>query len=121
MLKRGEGNSRMKDFLDIWLLSRQFPFRGETLSLAVRKTSERRDTPVRADTVCLTEAFAADHERQQAWQALLDVSGITGVPGRFTTALEGIASFAGPLLDAVASSRLFTDAWTPSGPWRPVE
>jgi hypothetical protein len=38
MVKLGILNSRMKDFFDIWLLSRQFEFNGLTLSDAIQKT-----------------------------------------------------------------------------------
>ena len=38
MVKLGILNSRMKDFFDIWLLSRHFEFNGQTLSNAIRET-----------------------------------------------------------------------------------
>jgi len=44
MLKLRGLNSRMKDFYDIWLLSRQFGFDGKTLSEAIRLTLEQRGT-----------------------------------------------------------------------------
>ncbi len=44
MLKLGELNSRMKDFYDIWMLTRQFTFDHEQLCLAISKTLQRRDT-----------------------------------------------------------------------------
>lgn len=40
----GALNSRMKDFYDIWLLSRQFDFNGPALAEAIRLTFERRGT-----------------------------------------------------------------------------
>jgi predicted nucleotidyltransferase component of viral defense system len=46
MVKLGELNSRMKDFYDIWLLSRQFNFAGNSLAEAIRLTFERRGTVV---------------------------------------------------------------------------
>lgn len=36
IVKLGTLNSRMKDFYDIWLLSRQFDFDGEILAAAIR-------------------------------------------------------------------------------------
>ncbi len=44
MVKLRELNSRMKDFYDIWLLSRQFDFAGERLAEAIRLTFNRRGT-----------------------------------------------------------------------------
>ncbi|MDZ7670086.1 MAG: nucleotidyl transferase AbiEii/AbiGii toxin family protein [Gammaproteobacteria bacterium] len=44
MVALGALNSRMKDFYDIWLLSRHFDFGLATLSRAIRATFERRNT-----------------------------------------------------------------------------
>jgi len=44
MVKLGVLNSRMKDFYDIWLLSRQFDFDGAKLTEAIRLTFEQRYT-----------------------------------------------------------------------------
>jgi predicted nucleotidyltransferase component of viral defense system len=44
MLSRGELNSRMKDFYDVWLLSEQFDFDGAKLTEAIRRTLEHRGT-----------------------------------------------------------------------------
>lgn len=40
----GLTNSRMKDYYDIWLLSEQFSFEGETLKAAIVATFKRRQT-----------------------------------------------------------------------------
>jgi len=46
MVKLGIVNSRMKDFYDIWVLSRQFDFDGHVLAMAIRKTFENRRTDI---------------------------------------------------------------------------
>ncbi len=43
MVNLGLLNSRMKDFYDIWLLSRQFDFNGPELAEAISLTFARRD------------------------------------------------------------------------------
>lgn len=118
MVKRGEITSRTKDFLDIWLLSRQYEFSGEVLAEAIQTTFENRDTPIRPDPVCLTEEFAATQERQEAWQALLATSRITDAPGDFPDIVEVIRAFLKPVLGAIASSRPFVAHWVPPGPWQ---
>ena len=60
MVKLGVLNSRMKDFYDIWLLSRQFDFAGAKLAEAIRLTFERRETAVPAKV----EAFENVHRCQ---------------------------------------------------------
>jgi len=44
MIKLGSLNSRIKDFYDIWLLSRQFEFDPATLTEAIRLTLNQRGT-----------------------------------------------------------------------------
>lgn len=46
MVLLGEANSRMKDFYDLWFLSRNFEFDGEILVSAIRATFGRRKTPL---------------------------------------------------------------------------
>jgi hypothetical protein len=44
MVHLGSLNSRMKDFYDIWRMSRQFDFQGKTLQEAMQRTFNNRDT-----------------------------------------------------------------------------
>ena len=46
MVKLGVANSRMKDYYDIWALSREFDFDGAQLSDAIRATFRRRKTAI---------------------------------------------------------------------------
>ncbi len=56
----GMANSRVKDYYDLVLVSRMFGFELCTLAEAVRRTFERRGTPVPASTpIGLTDGFAA--------------------------------------------------------------
>lgn len=45
----GRVNSRMKDFYDIWILSRSFDFDDDRLARAITATFERRETPIPED------------------------------------------------------------------------
>lgn len=44
MVTLGMANSRMKDFFDLWILCRDFPFSGKALTQAIRATFQRRKT-----------------------------------------------------------------------------
>jgi predicted nucleotidyltransferase component of viral defense system len=46
MVALGRANSRMKDFYDIWLLSRTYEFEGDALARAIAATFTRRKTPI---------------------------------------------------------------------------
>ncbi len=57
----GRDNTRMKDFHDIWILSRAFTFTNDRLARAIAATFARRGTPIpTAPPDALTPAFAAD-------------------------------------------------------------
>lgn len=49
MVALGRANSRMKDFYDIWSLSRQHAFEGDRLARAVAATFARRNTAIPAE------------------------------------------------------------------------
>lgn len=65
-------NTRMKDFYDIWLLSKNLEFNGQILAQAIKATFERRSTPLPNTTpTALTSAFSQDENKQRQWKAFL--------------------------------------------------
>jgi predicted nucleotidyltransferase component of viral defense system len=72
MVVLGLANSRMKDFHDLWILSRMHTFTGDRLSRAIAATFVRRQTeiPVVAPEA-LTSAFAEDLAKRQQWTAFI--------------------------------------------------
>ncbi len=48
MVKLGMSNSRMKDFYDVYVLARDFEFDGAVLQTSIRRTFEKRETPLSA-------------------------------------------------------------------------
>ena len=72
MVVLGLANSRMKDYYDIWLLSRSYKFDGERLSRAIAATFERRGTAIpEVAPDALTPAFAADVTKQRQWSVFV--------------------------------------------------
>ena len=70
MVMLGLANTRMKDFYDIWMLSRSYDFDGERLSRAIAATFERRGTAIPGDLPdALTTAFSTDATKQRQWEA----------------------------------------------------
>lgn len=58
MVEKGIANSRMKDYVDIWLLSKEFDFSGQSLSAAIKATFASRGTAVPSEVpIALTDAF----------------------------------------------------------------
>lgn len=70
MVMLGLANSRMKDFYDVWILSRSYNFDKERLSRAIAATFERRGTAVPFDEPeALTQTFATDAGKKGQWAA----------------------------------------------------
>ena len=70
MVALGLANSRMKDYYDIWMLSRSYVFSAERLSCAIAATFERRGTAIPEDLPdALTTAFCTYAIKQRQWEA----------------------------------------------------
>ena len=118
MLQLGLRNSRMKDFFDLWLISRTFTFDGVVLSEAVRRTTERRQTIVDDVPVCFTDEFVEDPSKQNQWKAFLRQGRLSEAPDNFTDAMAILRPFLQPLVTAVRSNSGFAMRWPAGGPWR---
>lgn len=65
-------NTRIKDFYDIWSLSRMREFDGRVLAAAISATFMRRTTPLpQGAPLALTGDFSEDQAKQSLWQAFL--------------------------------------------------
>jgi predicted nucleotidyltransferase component of viral defense system len=72
MVMLGLANSRMKDYYDIWMLSRSYDFDAERLSCAIAATFARRGTAIPEEVPdALTAAFATDATKQRQWAAFV--------------------------------------------------
>jgi len=68
MVRFGRANTRMKDFYDVWRISRTVRLEGEDLTEALRATFERRQTPLPQEMpVALTDTFAEVEGKQRQW------------------------------------------------------
>ena len=117
MVLRGLLNSRMRDFFDVWVLSRQFHFEGGVLAAAVRETFERRDLEVDPRAVALTDEFATDGTKAAQWRGFLRKGRLEGAPSDLAEVVAGIAGFLGPVARALHERRTFTVRWDAPGPW----
>lgn len=95
MVFLGRANSRMKDFYDIWVLSRSHEFADDALARAIRATFDRRTTEVPLDVPdCLTPAFAGDPAKQQQWSAF--VADVAMQPGSLADVVIDLQKFLMP-------------------------
>ena len=62
----------MKDFFDVWVLSKSHDFEAERLRSAIAATFKRRGTEIPIDPPdALTSAFAEDVAKQVQWRAFI--------------------------------------------------
>jgi hypothetical protein len=117
MLQRGTLNSRMKDFFDIWALSRSRAFDGPVLSRAIRATCEQRRAIVVVSPDALKPDALADPQKAVQWTAFRRRLAATDAPETFAEVGGRVAGFLRPAIEAVAAGRSLERTWPPGGPW----
>jgi hypothetical protein len=118
MTKLGELNSRMKDFFDIWLLSRQFDFHGETLRSAIERTFAHRQSAIVVDATALSDDFASLPGKQQQWEAFVSRSRIAEAPTNLAEVIRDLQAFLRPVVEAAAAGLPFSAGWQPQAGWK---
>ena len=111
----GEVNSRMKDFFDIWGLSRQFDFNGARLAEAIRLTFRQRGTELPAEITAFSKEFI--ELKQVQWIAFHKRLNQEHVPNSFSEIVGGVELFLAPIAKAILANSKLPETWTASGPW----
>ena len=96
-------NSRMKDYFDLWALSRLYSFEGPTLVSAIKATFARRNMMIESHPAGLRDEFA--EEKSVQWTAFIHRSRLATAPTRFAEIILAVRNFAHPLLSAATSGR----------------
>ena len=118
MVRLGMANSRMKDFYDVWLMSRLFEFDGRTLCDAIRNTFRRRSTPLpNGLPMAFTDEFCKDTQKQTQWRAFVRKSKPEDVYGDFDDVISDVAAFLTPVIEAARGDNHFELSWIEGGPW----
>ncbi len=119
MVMLGMVNSRMKDFYDLLIMSREFMFAGDALVAAITATFDRRRTALPSEVPrVLSAEFGRNDDKLTQWNAFLRRSRLDAPAGDFAEVVEEIARFLLPPLHAASTGRPFTLVWAPGGPWR---
>jgi len=115
MLHLGAFNSRLKDFYDIWVLSKQ-TFEGLDLQTAVKNTLHNRGTELSAYSE-LEKELLDSMDKQTQWTAFIQKS-MVNAPDEFAFVLSEIGNFLAPVIDAIRNKETFDVVWEAGGPWR---
>jgi len=117
MVKLGLLNSRMKDFYDIWFLSRRFDFKGKTLTEAIAKTFEKRKTLLTSEPTVFNPSFMKDDTKQAQWLGFINKAKLADAPISFENVAADIKVFLQPVVASIIDRRVFGSFWAAPGPW----
>ena len=118
MVVLGDRNSRIKDFFDLHHLASRFPFDRVTLAEAVRRTFERRRTPIPEEKpIALTREYWDNPSRPAQVRAFARRAGIAVPEGFADECARMLDAFLSPLLEDLRSGRGSPGSWPPGGPW----
>jgi hypothetical protein len=116
MVALGIGNSRMKDFYDLWLLASKFNYAGEIIAQAINKTFDRRTTPLPVDyPLALTEDFYQDANKLAQWQAFANRTRLE--TSDFYQVISLLREFLMPPTLALVKGEVFNLHWHPEKQW----
>ena len=115
ILQRFELTGRMKDFYDIYYLSRRFDFDGEKLQTAVFETLQCRGTPYEWDSFQRVVALAGNEDMQKRWKYFL--KSIKDNTLDFSAVIERIQIFLEPVFNAIVNEEEWQKSWTPENGW----
>lgn len=109
-------NSRMKDFYDIWMLSRQYNFDGRRLAEAIKQTFEQRGTKLVQPQEIFSRKFI--EEKQVQWTAFRKRIGLEFLPEDFNQVVQHLELFLSPVVKALMEKRTNGDGWIAPDTWQ---
>ena len=99
----------MKDFYDIYYLSRSFDFEGLKLQTAIQETLQNRGTAYEKDSFARVLALAEDEDMQVKWRYFLKTLGNPDMA--FADVMEGIKTFLLPVWEAITTEEELLYNW----------
>ena len=120
ILQRFELTGRMKDFYDIYYLSRTFDFEGAKLQAAIFETLQHRGTPYDKDSFKRIVALAEDEDMQKRWKYFLKT--IKDDTLEFSVVIQSIQTFLEPVFDSIVNEDEWQKMWySTDNKWRVIE
>lgn len=109
ILQRFELTGRMKDFYDIYYLSRSFDFDGLKLQTAIQETLRNRGTAYEKDSFARIVALADDEDMQIKWRYFLKTLGSSEV--LLKTVIDGLQGFLEPVWECILAEQELMMSW----------
>ena len=119
MVVLGDRNSRIKDFFDLHHLASRFEFDRAILAEAVRRTFERRRTPIPAkEPIGLTRQYWENPSRPAQVRAFARRARLVVPEKPEDTFMSVLHLFLAPILEDLRLRSVRPGTWRPGGPWR---
>jgi len=115
MIKLDTLNSKMKDFYDIWLLSRQFDFQSLKLQKAIHLTLQNRKTELPDELTAFSDDFVQMKSTQ--WKAFRKKLNPDSVPVNFEEVIRQVEQFLTPAIHGILFNSQISFFWKAPGPW----
>ena len=109
ILQRFELNGRMKDFYDIYYLSRTFDFDGLKLQTAIQETLQNRGTAYEKNSFDRIIALAKDEDMQVKWRYFLKTLGNPAIP--FDEIIKQLKVFLEPVWNSITDEKEIHRYW----------
>ena len=117
ILQRFELTGRMKDFYDIYYLSRTFDFDGLKLQTAIQETLQNRGTAYEKDSFERVLSLVDDEDMQTKWRYFLKTLGNPEIA--FGDVINGLKCFLKPVWNSIINEEELQLVWTSSsGCWK---
>ena len=104
-------NSRMKDFYDIYELSRHSVFDGSALTKAISQTFSNRKTEFSPQPMIFNDDFSLLSNKQVQWSAFIRRTNLENVPVDFSVIILSINKFLFPIYESLNKMVEFTGCW----------
>ncbi len=109
ILQRFELTGRMKDFYDIYYLSKMFDFEGLKLQSAIFETLQHRGTPYDRGSFKRVVSLADDIDMQKRWKHFL--KNIKDDMLEFSVVIAELQTFLEPVFDAIVNEEEWLGSW----------
>lgn len=114
MAQFGDENTRLKDYYDIWMMTKLQEFDGDTISDAIETTFQHQERPIPEAFDGLSDNFIV--ENTSKWKQFL--SKLPGKPNyQFDEVVGTLNDFLGPVIENARSGDRPGTAWSPDGGW----
>ena len=114
LMKLGDWNSRMKDFYDLWVLSRQHDFYGLQLSKAIELTFKNRGTSLKQEITAFKQEFIKKKENE--WKSFVKTLNQEDFPS-LSDVIKHLKLFLLPIVKALSLKKPMPKYWKAPGFW----